>query len=126
MHTRTRSVVCLMVFVLAAGCSQHGPIKARGAEEGTEADRRDSAVLISRDLADTILVERSSARRTGTGTWQVSFVMQNATDDPQQVESRVHFLTQDDAESEPPSAWYRTHLPPNSFETVVVYSTSSD
>jgi hypothetical protein len=59
-----------------------------------------------------------------TGTLEVSFVVQNASSQPLQVESRVHFLDQGDQEAEPPSAWQRTHLSPNSFATVVERSTS--
>lgn len=121
---RSAALGALLALVALTGCAQRGPINAMGAEEGTAAGRRNAAVLITPALADAVLVERSGARLSATGTFEVSFVVQNASNEPRQVESRVHFLDETDAEAEPPSAWQRTHLQPNSFATIVEQSTS--
>lgn len=115
----------LLFGLLVTACSPRGPIPARGADAGTEAGRRNAAVLIAPDLADIVLVERSGLRTTETGTAEVSFVVQNASPEPLQVESRVHFFDEHDAEVGPPSAWQRTHLSPNSFATLYERSTSA-
>jgi hypothetical protein len=113
-----RLLGALLCGLTLAACTPRGPIRAAGAEEGTEAGRRNAAVLIAADLADYILVERSGMQTTPAGTAEVSFVIQNGAAEAQQVESRVHFFDADDGEAEPPSAWQRTHLSPNSFATV--------
>jgi len=74
----------------------------------------DTVVIIDKALqtqdSGKLAVERSSARRTPTGTLEVFAVIRNRTDFVQQIELRTQFFDANGAPVEGPTTWKRLIL----------------
>jgi uncharacterized protein YcfL len=123
----------LVAAVTAVGCVAHNEEWAsrRGRDvEGTHPGQRvvdprfpetrarlNNAALTDDALVGRLAVEATNARRTATDTLEVWAELRNRTDHPMQVECRVLWFDQDEAQVESPSAWQRLYLDGNSRET---------
>jgi len=72
-----------------------------------------------------IAVESTNSRRTPTGTLEAWAILRNRTDYALQIEGRIHFFDADRVPVEPPTAWQRVYLPPQSVDTYKECSTKS-
>jgi hypothetical protein len=77
-------------------------------------------------ISNKVMVQSTNARRLEDGQVQAYTRFVNCTDFALQVEGRTHFLTETQAEAEPPTAWQRVYLPPHTIGTYQETSTRTD
>ena len=132
--------VLVVAAVLASGCQENRITEGAAPGVRVRSDlapqariNMDTAVVIDPGLQNwqgreqedryaRVAVERTGARRTGTGTLEVWAQLRNRTERPIAIEGRTQFFDSDLGPCEGPSAWKRVFLPPNSVDTYKTYS----
>lgn len=122
MTTRCASVsTTVLALLLLCGCEEKGPAVARH-NPGFQIEYN-KVVIIDKQLQDPddtktrLAVEKNEPRRTATGTLEVTVLLRNRTNFPQQVDCRTRFFDASEAEVEDASAWQRVFLAPKSLAT---------
>jgi hypothetical protein len=77
-------------------------------------------------ISNKVLVQSTNGKRLEGGQVQATARLVNCTDFALQVEGRTHFLTDTQADAEPPTAWKRIMLPARSIGTYRTTSTRRD
>ena len=118
-HTMILAAIASLSFL--CGCQEKGPAIAKRNPDFRIAYNK--VVIIDRNLQDPddkktrLAVETNEPRRTATGTLEVTVVLRNRTNFPQQVDCRTRFFGSNKNEVEDASAWQRVFLAPKSIAT---------
>lgn len=81
-----------------------------------------NAVQFTDQIWRSVAVQSLKAARTGTDTVRVTARLVNCSDQALAIKARTSFLSQNEAPTEPVSAWRTVHLPPRA---TALYSENS-
>ena len=110
------------------------PVRVRDTRATQAAIQYNTVAILDKSLQDwssndegkryaRLAVEETNSRRSPTGTLEAYAVFRNRTDRPMQIEARGFFYDSAKLEAEPPTAWTRLFLPPQSVATYKALST---
>lgn len=77
----------------------------------------DSVYVTDKSIRRKVMPQEVFARRTPTGSVELTARIVNCTDYPMEVRGRASFMDADQIPTENPSAWQLVHIPPRSLAT---------